>query len=172
MGGARARSRDANTQAPGKLGISRCHKRSHLLVPGLNELDFSIGAIEGAKHAVDAIAGITEGMAYTPVVKTLDEKITYSLGHGNSNYRRGAQPTNERREVFQLSPGAARSVSARSQRAVSASTARQRQGSLSGREDLRFRLTPGPRVQACLAWARLGLPVIAGRQLVAPASDW
>src|SRR5258705_13173881 len=82
MGGARDRSRNENTQAPGKLGISRCHKRSHLLVPGLNELDFSIGAIEGAKHAVDAVAGITEDMAYIPVVKTLDEKITYGLGHG------------------------------------------------------------------------------------------
>ena len=51
-------------------------------MPGLNELDFSIGAIEGAKHAVDAIAGITEDVAYIPVVKTPDEKITYSLGHG------------------------------------------------------------------------------------------
>src|SRR5258707_15210902 len=82
MGGARARSRDANAQPTGKLGISRCHKRSHLLVPGLNELDFSIGAIEGAKHAVDAVAGITEDVAYIPVVKTLDEKITKGLGHG------------------------------------------------------------------------------------------
>src|SRR5436190_20857983 len=82
MEGARARSSDANTQAPGKLGISRYHKRSHLLVPGLDKSDFSIGAIEGAKHAVDAVAGITEDMAYIPVVKTLDEKITYGLGHG------------------------------------------------------------------------------------------
>ena len=51
-------------------------------MPGLDKLDFSIGAIERAKHAVDTVAGITEDLAYTPVVKTLDEKITYGLGHG------------------------------------------------------------------------------------------
>src|SRR5712675_2291804 len=82
MGGARARSRDADTQAPGKLGISRCHKRSHLFVPGLDELDFFVGAIEGAKHAVDAVAGIAEEVANAPLMQTLDKKITYSLGHG------------------------------------------------------------------------------------------
>ena len=50
-------------------------------MPGLDELDFSIGAIQGAEHAVDAIAGIAEDMAHVPVVETLNDKIAYGLGH-------------------------------------------------------------------------------------------
>src|SRR3954468_6951597 len=122
MGGAGARSRDANTQTPGKLGISRCHKRSHLLVPGLDELDFSIGTIEGTKHAVNAVAGITEDMTYTPVMETLDEKITYSLGHGQLQLstRRSANKR-EAGGVPIVPSRAAGAASARSQRAESAS---------------------------------------------------
>ena len=51
---------------------------------GLDELDFSFSAIEGAKHAVDAIAGIAEYVADAPVVETLNQKITYSLGHSTN----------------------------------------------------------------------------------------
>ena len=82
MRGAGARGCDADAQASGKLGVGRRHERGHFLVSGLDELDFSIGAIEGAKHTVNAVARIAEDMVDTPVVKTLDEKIAYGLGHG------------------------------------------------------------------------------------------
>ena len=49
-------------------------------MPGLDELDLSLGAIECAKHAINAVAGIAENVADTPVVQTLDEEIAVRFG--------------------------------------------------------------------------------------------
>jgi hypothetical protein len=50
-------------------------------VAGLDKLDFPFGAVKGAKHTVNAVAGIAEDVADTPFMETLDEKIAYGLGH-------------------------------------------------------------------------------------------
>ena len=53
-------------------------------MPGLDELDLALGAVEGAEYAVDAVAGIAEDVAHAPVMQTLDEKIAYRLGIGSA----------------------------------------------------------------------------------------
>jgi hypothetical protein len=63
--------------------VGRRHERSHFLVSGLDKLDLSVGAIEGAKHAVNAVARIAEEVADAPIMQTLNEKIAYGLRHGD-----------------------------------------------------------------------------------------
>ena len=65
----------------GELGIGGRHEGRHFLMPGLDELDLALGAVERAEHAVDAVAGIAEDVPDAPVVETLDEKIADGLGH-------------------------------------------------------------------------------------------
>src|SRR5262249_35458383 len=60
----------------------RCHERSHFLVTGLDEFDLAVGAIERAKHAVDAVTRITEHFFDAPRVEPLNKKIANGLGHG------------------------------------------------------------------------------------------
>lgn len=40
----------------------------------LDELNFSVGAVERAKHAVYAVAWIAKDMADVPIVETLDNE--------------------------------------------------------------------------------------------------
>ena len=47
----------------------------------LDELDFALGAIKRAEHAVDAVAGIAEYFSDSPGVQPLNEEITDSLAH-------------------------------------------------------------------------------------------
>jgi hypothetical protein len=78
---ARAGGRDAHAKLSRKLGVSGGHKGGHFLMPGLNELDFSVRPIEGAEYPIDAVAGVPENTPHAPVVKTLDKEIAYGLGY-------------------------------------------------------------------------------------------
>jgi hypothetical protein len=60
-------------------------------VARLNELDLTISAIERAKHAVDAVAGIAKHFARTPRVEARNEKIANSLCHGKPSRERGGR---------------------------------------------------------------------------------
>ena len=56
-------------------------KPRHFLMSRLNEPNFSLCAVQRAEDAVDAITGVTKNMPDTPLVKALNEKITYCLRH-------------------------------------------------------------------------------------------
>jgi hypothetical protein len=50
-------------------------------VPGLNKLNSAIGAVQRTEHPVDAVAGIAKDLSNTPGTKSLNNKVTDSLGH-------------------------------------------------------------------------------------------
>jgi hypothetical protein len=80
---------DANAELPRELGIGRRHERGHLLVTGLDEFDLAIGAIEGAEHTIDAVAGIAEHFFYAPCMEPLDKEIANCLGHDQTSRNSG-----------------------------------------------------------------------------------
>ena len=49
----------------------------------LNELYFSLGAVQRAEHTIDAIARVTKNMPDAPCVQTLNDEITYGFRHGS-----------------------------------------------------------------------------------------
>src|SRR4051794_28812712 len=73
----------AGGQADSKLARELCmsdrHECRHFLVPDLDELD-RIGALQRAKHAVDAVTGIAIDAAHTPLLETADEKVAHFHG--------------------------------------------------------------------------------------------
>jgi hypothetical protein len=58
-------------------------------MPRLNELDLSFSALQRAKDAVDAVAGIAIDAPHTPLVKSFDKKIANGLRHGVCPHRKG-----------------------------------------------------------------------------------
>ena len=76
-----ARRGNADAKFAGELGVGRRHERRHFLVARLNELDLAVGTLQGAEHAVDAVAGIAEDLSNAPGMKSLNQKIADSLTH-------------------------------------------------------------------------------------------
>src|SRR6185437_13022468 len=64
--------------------MCRGHEGRHFLVPYLDELDFSVGAVQRAEDAVDAVPGVAVDAPDTPLVQALDKKIADRLTHGKS----------------------------------------------------------------------------------------
>src|SRR5262249_61693256 len=87
MRGAGPRRGDADAEFARELGIGRRHESSHFLVTGLDEFDLAIGAIERAKHAVDAVPRITEHFFDAPRMEPLDKKIANGLGNAEKPRR-------------------------------------------------------------------------------------
>src|SRR3569623_1504575 len=85
MRGSWPRSGDANAKFAGELRIGRCHERSHLLMPRLDEFDFPVGSIKCAKDAIYPIACKTIDFPYAPRMQTIDNKITNCAAHGRSS---------------------------------------------------------------------------------------
>ena len=48
-------------------------------MPRLDEFDLAVGALQRAKHAVDAVAGIAEDFSHAPGMEPLDQEITNGL---------------------------------------------------------------------------------------------
>jgi hypothetical protein len=44
-------------------------------VPSLHEADLAIGALHRPKHAVDAVAGVSEDVPHAPLMYALDDEI-------------------------------------------------------------------------------------------------
>ncbi len=89
--GARAGGGDADPELAAELRVSRGHEGGHLLVARLDELDLALGAVQGAEHAVDAVAGVAVDPPHTPGVEPLDHEITDGLGHLSTPWA-GARP--------------------------------------------------------------------------------
>jgi len=66
VNGPRARSRHAQADAAGELGVPDRFEGRHLLVPGLNELRFVLRPAPGSEDAVDPVAGVGEDVPHIP----------------------------------------------------------------------------------------------------------
>jgi len=74
MGGARPSGREANAKLSREFRVADGHERAHFLVARLDEVDLTV-ALEGADHAVDAVARIAEDALDAPGLEPLDEEI-------------------------------------------------------------------------------------------------
>jgi hypothetical protein len=54
----------------------------------LDELDLSLRTIEGAKHSVDAIAGVAVNAPHAPRVQAINQKVTDGRGHESVSKKR------------------------------------------------------------------------------------
>ena len=50
-------------------------------MPDLNELDLAFRSLQGAEHAVDAVAGLTVNSSHTPLMETVDKEVADDHGH-------------------------------------------------------------------------------------------
>src|SRR4051812_23427112 len=80
MDRARSRSRQADADLAGELGVAAGHERRLLLVTDLDELDL-VGAPEGGQDAVDAVTGIAVDALHAPPAKPLQQEIADGVGH-------------------------------------------------------------------------------------------
>jgi hypothetical protein len=71
---ARPRLSNADAQLTGEFGMRRSHKRGHLFLPRLDKLDLAFGTLQGAEHAIDAVAWIAEDAPNAPLIKALDKE--------------------------------------------------------------------------------------------------
>src|ERR1700749_581308 len=83
MRSAGARSGDAHAKVAREFGVGARHEGGHLLMSGLDKIDFTLGAVQRAEHAVDAIAGIAEDFPHAPGVQALYDEVADRLRHGS-----------------------------------------------------------------------------------------
>ena len=50
-------------------------------MPDLDELDLAFGSLQGAEHAIDAVAWIAVNPSHAPLMKTVDQEVAYGYGH-------------------------------------------------------------------------------------------
>src|SRR5438094_10592464 len=79
MNRSRPRSRQADSDLTGELGVRAGHERCHLLVSHLHEIDRVFGALERTHDPVDAIARITVDTLDTPLAEPTHEKVARRL---------------------------------------------------------------------------------------------
>ena len=91
---------EADAELARELRMGHGHEGGHLLVPRLDEVDLAI-ALQGADHAVDAVAGIAVDPFHAPRLEAFDEEVrclhgcTRSSGRGdnaNNSTQVAAQP--------------------------------------------------------------------------------
>jgi len=114
---------------------------------------FHRARIEGAKHAVDAIAGVTEVYA-TPIREDAGREITYVWDTENHIIDAALSPTNERSGGFPIVPRRRPVRPAReSQPSRICFTSRQSKGSCpAARTSVSANSWTSVFFQACLAW--------------------
>src|SRR6185437_12372856 len=78
---ARARSGETHADSAGKFGVSACHERRGLLMPGLDEADMLLALAQRFHDAVDSIAGNSEDCVHTPFDQPIDQNRCRRLCH-------------------------------------------------------------------------------------------
>jgi hypothetical protein len=81
MDGARPAGGHTDTYLAGELGMRTGHKGRHLLVPGLDEINLVLGAVESAHHSIDAVPGIAINAFDAPGDQSSYYKIADLLTH-------------------------------------------------------------------------------------------
>jgi hypothetical protein len=76
-----ARGGKTNPEVAGELSMATGHKRGHLLVAHLDELQPALGPPDGAHNAIDTVAGVSINPRNTPLQQPLYEKITDRTVH-------------------------------------------------------------------------------------------
>src|ERR1700712_2731601 len=70
-----------DTNLSRELCVTHRFERGHLLVPGLNELRFVVGASPRRQQTVDAVAGITENLLDAPLPEPPQQDVADSFWH-------------------------------------------------------------------------------------------
>src|ERR1700761_8051529 len=81
MYSARARCRYAYAYLTGKLRMRAGHKSRQFLMRHLDKFHGFFRAVQGAHHAINAVARIAKNAFDAPGAQTLYYKITYLLAH-------------------------------------------------------------------------------------------
>jgi hypothetical protein len=56
---------------------------------GLLSSNPSVRTVQRTEDAIDAVAGVTEDVAHSPLLQALDKKIANRLGHGTGSFWKG-----------------------------------------------------------------------------------
>lgn len=71
----------AHAKFTGELGVCAGHESGHFLVPGLNEFDLAMGAVQRSEYAIDAITRVTKDTPHAPLIQAVHQKVAYSARH-------------------------------------------------------------------------------------------
>src|SRR4051812_10663347 len=77
----RPRGGHADTDLPRELGVRTSHKRRHLLMPHLHEVDRPLRPLQRPHDPVDAVPGIPVNAVDAPGLEAFDEKVGCGFRH-------------------------------------------------------------------------------------------